>query len=154
MQKIIHGRARDAQTRAFAKVLTTALEAAMLQREAKSHYDTTRDDAVAAIKEQFPTFARGDVLILGNGRVEGADVIERKLDEHAFACTVDKRYDSPSEAIAKLIEQGVLKLDLAEARKVLGAVLVSETRKPGSPKFVPASVEQEQEQEQKEAVNQ
>ena len=150
MQKIIHSNGR--QHRKLALLANEALATAAQASSAKALYDQARSDAVVAIKEAFPDLKRGDVLVFTGGRVEGQDAIERKLDDHAFACTVDKRYDSPSEAIAKLIEQGVLKLDLAVASKVFGASVVSESRSPGSLKFVPASVEQEQ--EQKQAVNQ
>lgn len=144
MQKIIKGKGRG-----LAKLANIALLASIEARSAKDAYEAARSDAQAAVKAEFPDLARGDVLIFENGRVEGADSIERTLVESAFEGTIEKLYDTPVEAISKLLAQGVLKLDLAAARKVFGASVVLEERSPGSPKFVPASVEPQQE-----AVNQ
>lgn len=94
---------------------------------AKAAADEKAAIAIAMIVAQYGPLSRGDVLVTDEGAVNGTDKIDRKVDVAALLATV---------SLADALAAGLVELKEITVEKKHPS-LVTVTRSPGSPRFVP-----------------
>jgi hypothetical protein len=94
---------------------------------AKAAADEKAAIALALIVANYGPLSRGDVLVADEGAVNGADKIERKVDVAALLSQV---------SLADALAAGLVEIKEITIEKKHPS-LVTITRTPGSPRFVP-----------------